>query len=99
MIQHIEKHIENLREKPEHVRKRFAFITSLSITLIIFFGWIASYGIQSNSVVSQNIETKTPLSSLTAGVGDVWDYIKGMFVNSNKAEYSAGEIEVTAGKR
>lgn len=98
MIHHIERHIENMKQKPEHVRKRYAFVVSGIFTLIIFFGWIASYGII-NTPSKDALATKAPIQSLTAGVGDVWDYIKDMFNGSNQAEYVSPDIEVLPGKR
>ncbi|MEK7095124.1 MAG: hypothetical protein AAB917_00510 [Patescibacteria group bacterium] len=98
MINKIENHIERLREKPEHVRKRIAFLTSLGVSALIFVFWIASYGLKSTSV-AQVPASKTPMESLTASVGDVFTYVKEIFTGSNKAEYAAPEIEVIPGKR
>ncbi len=99
MIHRIEHHIHRLREKPEHVRKRIAFFTSGAISLIIFLGWIASYGITSTAAPEEAIAAKAPIQSLTASVGDVFQYIKDIFKGSNKAEYSATQIELIPGKR
>ncbi len=39
----IAEHIETLRAKPEHVRRRIAFWTSFSVTALIFMFWIGSF--------------------------------------------------------
>jgi hypothetical protein len=97
------EHIENMRSKPEHVRRRYAFVVSFSITAVIFFGWIASYGLSSSPVLTQKsadgeTSVEAPVSSLTASVVGAYDDIKSIFFGSNKVDYSSS-IEVTAGKR
>ena len=104
MLQKIESHIGKLREKPDHVKKRIAFLTSFSITAVIFVFWIASFNIQSSSAVEDTTETEGPISSisssLSASVGGFFNYIKDMIFTSNEAEYSSDDmIEVIPGKR
>jgi hypothetical protein len=93
------EYIEKLREKEVHVRKRYAFVVSFSISALIMAGWLASYGVTSNPVLTEDDTThvETPTSSLTASVGNIYDDVKGMIFGSNKVEY--GTIEVTGGKR
>lgn len=97
------EHIENMRSKPEHVRRRYAFVVSFSITAVIFFGWIASYGFSSAPVLADTNSNgepvvETPATSLTASVVGAYDDIKSIFFGSNKVDYSS-TIEVSAGKR
>ncbi len=97
------EHIENMRSKPEHVRRRYAFVVSFSITAVIFFGWMASYGLSSSPVLTQKnadgeSSVEAPVSTLTASVVGAYDDIKSIFFGSNKVDYSSG-IEVTAGER
>lgn len=102
MIHRIEHHIGKLREKPEHIRKRIAFVTSGAISLIIFLGWIASYGITTTAAPDEAVAVKAPIQSLTASLGDVYQYVKDIFNGSNKTEYSSGDtapIELIPGKR
>ncbi|HEY4503632.1 MAG TPA: hypothetical protein VJJ28_00785 [Candidatus Paceibacterota bacterium] len=113
MLQKIESHIERLREKPDHIKKRIAFLASFSITAIIFIFWLASFGVKSSSVIVEDTlaKSESPISSLSssllAGVGDavkgvrgVFIYAKELFLGANKAEYSASDmIEVIPGKR
>lgn len=98
MINKIENHINRLKEKPEYVRKRIAFLTSFSVSLVILLGWLASYGI-SSQVSAKGIIAKAPLQSLSASVGDVFSYVKDIFSGSNTSEYSSPEIEIVPGKR
>ena len=102
MIHSVEKHIERMREKPEHVRKRYAFLVSGCVTVRIFFFWIASYGIQSKPVAKtqdgKTISIATPISSLTAGVGDAFNYVKELIFGANKVQYSSDNVEVVPGK-
>lgn len=93
-------YIENLKQKPEHVRKRFAFIVSFAFAFIVFAGWIASYGLKSSPVLAdKNSSVDAPVSTITASVIGAYDDIKNILFGSNKAEYSADFIEVTGGKR
>lgn len=91
MLQHIEK----LRQKPEHVRRRIAFFTSLCFTSLIFAIWIGAFKIQNTPTA---VDIKSPASSITASVVDSINYIKDSFLGSNKASYQA-TIEAIPGKR
>ena len=97
------EHIENMKSKPEHIRKRYAFVVSFTFTMVILLGWLASYGITSSPVLTDSNakgETKVdaPVTSLTASVGNIFNDLKTMFSSSNKVEYSS-QIEVIGGKR
>ena len=96
------EHIENMKTKPEHVRRRYAFLVSFSISAIIFAGWMASYGISSSPVLAEKTKdgeskVESPVSSLTASVLGAFSDIKSIFFTSNKTEYSS--VEVVGGKR
>lgn len=92
-------YIENMKSKPEHIKKRFAFLVSFSITGLIFVGWIASYGLKSSPVLTEKGKVDAPVSSLTASVVGAYNDIKNMFKGSNKAEYSSESLEVSGGGR
>lgn len=99
-------YIADLKTKPDHVKKRFAFLVAFSFTFIVFAGWIASYGFNSSSVIAENVEkdgetirVETPVSSLTASAIGAWSDIKNLFSGSNKAEYSKDNVTVEAGSR
>ena len=82
-------YIENLREKPEHVRRRHAFWYSFGFTAVVFLFWVSSFtsigiGAQSGArkaAVAAADKVITPGQSLIAGVGafanDVWSMIVG----------------------
>jgi len=97
-------YINNLKTKPEHIRKRFAFLFSFGFTFLVFAGWIASYGFTSNKTIvkninKENVNVEAPVSSLTATALGAWSDIKSIFSGSNKAEFSNDSIEISAGKR
>ncbi|MEK7463975.1 MAG: hypothetical protein AAB610_02545 [Patescibacteria group bacterium] len=93
-------YIENLKQKPEHVRKRFAFMVAFSFTFIVFAGWMASYGLKSSPVLADKDSTvDAPVSTLTASVKGAYEDVKNIIFGSNKVEYSGDFIEVTGGKR
>lgn len=101
-------YINKLKTKPEHIRKRYAFTFSFFFTFVVFAGWIASYGLVSNPVLTnkeQKSDSKSkvtidqPVSSLTATAIGAWDDIKSVFFGSNKVEFSNDSIEVLPGNR
>ena len=107
----IQSHIENLRSKPEHVRKHIAFWTSFGITLIIFTFWIASFtafGKNTQKSVADAVNhAGTPVQSLTASAGDalggfassignLFSDIKDLVITPHTVKYT--DIEVAPGK-
>lgn len=93
-------YINELKTKPIHIRKRFAFIVAFSFTFIVFAGWIASYGIKSSSTLAESDKkVDAPVSSLRATAIGAYDDIKDLIFGSNKSEYNADSIEVKGGKR
>ncbi len=93
--------LENLRAKPEHVRKRIAFWSSFGITAIIFMFWLGSFSATvttPNGAVADAVsKAGSPGSSLIAGVGDFFIDVKEMIFGAKKIKYS--EVEVRAGER
>ncbi len=88
-----------MREKPEHIRKQYAFLVSLGITGVIFLFWLASFRIQSTQVADVSpVKVQSPISSLTASAGDAFTYVKELIFGANKAQYSSDNIEVVPGK-
>jgi hypothetical protein len=96
-----QSHLENLRAKPEHVRKNIAFWTSLGVTAIIFMFWLGSFSVtgttQTGSVANAVNKAGSPGSYLLAGVGDLFGDVKEMIFGTKKIKYS--EVEVRGGDR
>ena len=94
-------YLHNLRAKPEHVRKRFAFWASFGITALIFVFWLASFSITStpadNAVAKAVEQAGSPGSSMIAGVGNFFTDIKEMIFGTKKITYK--EVIVTPGKK
>lgn len=92
----IQAHLETLRAKPLHVRKRFAFWTSFGITAIIFVFWLASFTSASTpaaGAVAKAVEKAgSPGSSLIAGVGSFFVDIKEMIFGTKKITYKEAII-------
>lgn len=90
-------HLENLRAKPEHIRKRYAFLISFGITAIIFVFWLSSFDFAPTSKdqsLAQVIEkVDTPGQSLVASVGSFFVDIKDIFLGPKKVEYSSVEVK------
>src|SRR5574343_1157812 len=100
----IVNHIENMRSKPEHINKRYAFGVSFTISFAIFAVWIGSYAITNTSVMAKDdkkndIVVDSPAISLTASVFNTVKDIKDIIFSPKKVEYSsenmpAGVLEV-----
>jgi hypothetical protein len=97
MLHHIENHIDTMRSKSDHVKKRYAFFMSFGITAIIFVFWLASWNVgpDTSAIAAQ---VRSPLSSATASVADAFVYMKESLFGANKTNYSADNIEVVGGK-
>lgn len=95
-------YVENLREKPEHVRKRAAFLWSFGLTAIVALFWLGSFtdiGIGAKGRTQQMIAEQviTPSETLIAGAGDLVNTIWSKIVKPKKVEFA--EVQVLPGKR
>ncbi|MFA6295541.1 MAG: hypothetical protein WC666_03945 [Candidatus Paceibacterota bacterium] len=97
----LESYIGSLREKPEHIRKRYAFWTSFGITMVIFTFWLSSFSVFSGAtqtaVAEAVSDVNTPAQSLTASVGSFFTDIKDLIFGPRKVIYNS--IEVKPGKK
>lgn len=93
-------YIENLKEQPEHARRKVAFWWAFGITGAIFLFWLASFDFAGKSVRTSAAavaeQVGAPGASIVAGtgalVGDIWSSIVG----PKKVMYS--EVQVLPGK-
>ncbi len=96
----IQSYLENLRAKPDDEKRRFAFWSSLSFTLVLFAFWAASFTASLNnstSLVAQVLDkTDAPAQSLVASVGEFFGDIADYFIKPKVIEYK--DIEVVPGK-
>ncbi len=92
-------HLDNLRSKPEHVRRRLAFWSSFGLTAIIAAFWLGSmtsFNTHAKQSVAAAVDKAgSPAQSLVAGVGafgkDIWQLVFG----AKKVQYS--EVIATPG--
>ena len=97
-------YINNLKSKPEHIRRRVAFMFASAFTFVVFAGWIASFGFVSNTKIAKDLKNTAvrvdaPVSSLTATALGAWSDIKSIFFGSNKVEFTNDAIEILPGNR
>ena len=96
----IQSHIENLKTKPEHIRKQIAFWSAFGITFVIFAFWVASYttaGKNAEQSITQAVaQAGTPAQSLVASVGGFFGDIKDLVFKPRTVTYT--DIVVTPGK-
>jgi len=99
-MNNIEAYIEKLKQKPEHVRKGYAFWTSLGVTMTIFVFWLGSFsswGVVSSPAVANAVDVVgSPSQSMIAGVGSFFGDVRDMIFKPKKITYS--NIEVKANK-
>lgn len=96
----LSSYVDNLREKPEHLRRRAAFWWAFGITFVIFLFWLASFDLTGKNVQTTAAavasQVSSPGESLVAGIGalgsDLWSKITG----PKKVTFS--EVEVLPGK-
>lgn len=82
-------HIERIRQKPEHIRKRIALYSSVSVTAFIFVFWLAARlgpvttSEQAVAALEDPYAAQAPASpirtmqaSLTEAVGQFWGAIE-----------------------
>lgn len=95
-----QSHLENLRAKPEHIRRRIAFLASFGFTAIIFTFWVASFtsiGTSASQEVASAVgNVGSPGQSLIAGVGGFFGDIRDLVFTPKKVEYKS--VEVRPGK-
>lgn len=96
----LQDHLESLRAKPPHVRKRVAFWGAFGITAVIAAFWMASLTAtitgRPNPVTVAVTHAETPAQSLIAGVGGFFYDFKDLVFGPKKVTYSS--IEVSPGK-
>ena len=96
-----QSYLENLRAKPEHIRKRYAFSMSFGITAIIFMFWLSSFSTIRNSstdvIASTMNKIETPSQSLVASVNSFLVDIRDIFFGPKKVEYKS--VVVTPGRK
>lgn len=97
----LQSFIENISQKPEHIRKRYSFFISFGITAIIFVFWISSFSFPNSyddQVLTDVIDrVDTPGQSLVASVGSLFTDIKDIVFGPKKVTYSS--IEVGPGRK
>lgn len=85
-----------MRAKPEHVRRRFAFWSSLGFSVIVFAFWLSSFttmGSSAKTTVAQAVnKAGTPAQSLVASVGSFFYDIKDMIFGPKKINYATVEV-------
>lgn len=94
-----QKHLENLRAKPDHKKKQFAFWTSFGFSALLFIFWVASFntgaGTATSTIAKAADKAGTPAQSLVASVGSVFTGIKDYFIAPKVIQYK--EIEAVPG--
>lgn len=97
------KHIENLKQKPTHVRRRYALAYTALIMAVIVTIWASSFRVKISQIQSSNpLPVGTVNNSLSANSLGVWSVIKNSIVSVfrssdsyNSSDSASGNIIVT----
>jgi hypothetical protein len=97
--------IERMQAKPEHVRKRFAFLTSAGITVVVALGWLAaiassnSFALSPSDVSLSSIDESGGLSEIvedtSSGFSDLLGAAGGATGNNGQV---GGGLQVIDGE-
>jgi hypothetical protein len=90
------KYIEQLRQKPEGYRKRFAFFTTSVLTLAIFGVWITTLPSSIDRIEQRaakaDTNTVSPVNAARQNLGTAIEGIKGQF-DEAKEEINEAVLE------
>ncbi|OHA91862.1 MAG: hypothetical protein A2665_01825 [Candidatus Zambryskibacteria bacterium RIFCSPHIGHO2_01_FULL_46_30] len=72
------RYLAKLQKKPDHHKKQFAFLASLTITLFIFGIWsLATFGVNTRIIAEEN--EVSPFQSLGTNLASSLEALKGSF--------------------
>ncbi len=74
---HIRDHIEELRSKPEHIRRRIALGASLGITGLVFVGWLTALTSTAPTVLSSKSENDPALTDAVSQTSSSFSALLG----------------------
>ncbi|KKW10562.1 MAG: hypothetical protein UY50_C0031G0020 [Parcubacteria group bacterium GW2011_GWA2_49_9] len=78
--------ISNLQRKPEHTRKKIAFVSSVVLTGVIVLFWLVSLSVrESEPVVAAQDEDTGPFQAVTESVGTFFADVGTAFKDMKKA--------------
>lgn len=75
------KHIENLKQKPVHIRRRYAVAYTAIIMFVIVTIWISSFKAGINGLSTNGSSSASANNSLSANSMGAWSVIKNSFVS------------------
>jgi len=96
----LQAHLETIRSKPEHIRRRIAFWSAFGVTAIIFVFWLGamtSFGGSQPVVAAAVDRAGTPSQSLVAGIGAFFGDIGDLIFGTKKVTYT-NSVQVSPGK-
>lgn len=98
------EYIEQLRAKPDHHKKRFAFFTSAGITFVIFALWLVSLqvgNVNNDTVVLNQKKQVSPFKAVTDNVAGVIHSISESRESFKKVinNQTTVNVEVVPGKK
>ena len=86
-------HLERIRQKPHHEKKRFAFFFSLSVTAVITLVWLSTMRI--HPILGEEVAApKSPFEAVSENLGSAFNsFRKG---TSAIGDYTKGEFRIEA---
>jgi hypothetical protein len=89
------KYIEQLREKPEEHKKRYAFVATTAITSIIFAGWLATlpFALDEAPPVANTV---SPLDNAGGNLGAAYESLRTQFgIKTEEGTEAPGTADVS----
>jgi hypothetical protein len=99
-----QNYLDNMRAKPEHIRKRYALSISFGVTAVIFMFWLSSFGTTLNNGADKTAVARavnnagSPGRSLVASVGSLFSDVRDIVFGARKVTYTS-EVLIGPGKK
>jgi hypothetical protein len=93
------RYIDNVRNKPESVRRHYAFGWSAAIVALMFFVWVGSLVIKYNSPVDQTATVAagpSPISAVKDNIAQGYQQVKNTIQNAGSPIDTASQAVITA---
>ena len=91
-------HLHKLRQRPNHEKKRIAFLVSAGVTVTIFLFWVASFGGVTTTSETGVASVISPFDAVKSNVASVYDsFVKGGDAFNKAFNKNEQTIEVVSG--
>jgi hypothetical protein len=77
----INTHLDNLRQRPDHHKKRIAFGAAFAITLVVALVWVSTVSLtpKTQQQTTVSVDQNSPASVIGSNLANLWAGIKSVF--------------------